>query len=174
MYMYMYVHIYILTYAYMCIFLLLALSLLARANKHIRLYICIHIHKWHSREWFVSVRHIHIGVWDTSTYGVATMSRLLKIIGLFCKRALWNRLYSAKETYIFKEPINRSHPIGVYVTHAKDPVIYAYIYACICLCVYVYIYICTCVYMNIYIYVCIYTFIHTCIYVYIYTHIHDL
>jgi len=46
-----------------------------------------------------------------SCYGVATMSRLLKDIGLFCKRALWKRLYSARETYDFKEPTNRSHPI---------------------------------------------------------------
>jgi len=44
-------------------------------------------------------------------YGVATISRLLKITGLFCKRALSKRLYSAKETYNFKEPTNRSHPI---------------------------------------------------------------
>jgi len=44
-------------------------------------------------------------------YGVATISRLLKIIGLFCKRALYKRRYSAKETYDFKEPTNRSHPI---------------------------------------------------------------
>jgi len=43
--------------------------------------------------------------------GVASISRLLKIIGLFCKRALQKRLYSAKETYDFKEPTNRSHPI---------------------------------------------------------------
>jgi len=35
------------------------------------------------------------------------------IIGLFCKRALLKRRYSAKENYIFKEPTNRSHPIGV-------------------------------------------------------------
>jgi len=46
-------------------------------------------------------------------YGVATISRLLKIIGLLCKRALQKRLYSAKETYNFKEPTNRSHPICV-------------------------------------------------------------
>jgi len=44
-------------------------------------------------------------------YGVATISRLLKIIGLFCKRTLYKRLYSAKETHNFKEPNNRSHPI---------------------------------------------------------------
>ena len=46
-------------------------------------------------------------------YGVATISRLLKIIGLLCKRALSKRLYSAKETYNFKEPTNRSHPIVI-------------------------------------------------------------
>jgi len=30
------------------------------------------------------------------------------MIGLFCKRALWQRRHSAKETYNFKEPTNRS------------------------------------------------------------------
>ena len=44
-------------------------------------------------------------------YGVATNSRLLKIIGLFCKRTLQKRRYSANEPYHFKEPTNRSHPI---------------------------------------------------------------
>ena len=43
--------------------------------------------------------------------GVAMISKLLKIISLFCKRALSKRLYSAKETYNFKEPTHRSHPI---------------------------------------------------------------
>jgi len=46
-------------------------------------------------------------------YGVAAISRLLKIIGLFCKRALSKRPFSAKETYDFKEPTNRSHPITI-------------------------------------------------------------
>ena len=44
-------------------------------------------------------------------YGVASISRPLKIIGLFCKRALSHRLYSAKDAYNFKEPTSRSHPI---------------------------------------------------------------
>ena len=44
--------------------------------------------------------------------GVATISRRLKIKGIFCKRALLKRRYSAKETYNFKEPTNRNHPIG--------------------------------------------------------------
>ena len=42
---------------------------------------------------------------------MATISRLLKTIGLFCKRTLQKRLYSAQETNDFKEPTNRSHPI---------------------------------------------------------------
>ena len=33
-------------------------------------------------------------------YGVALVSRIDKMIGLFCKRALQKRRYSAKETYI--------------------------------------------------------------------------
>ena len=33
-------------------------------------------------------------------YGVASGSRLLKITGLFCKRALYERAYSAKETCV--------------------------------------------------------------------------
>jgi len=44
---------------------------------------------------------------------VASISRLLKIVGLFCKRALENKRYSAKETCDFKEPTNRSHRIVV-------------------------------------------------------------
>jgi len=39
------------------------------------------------------------------------MRRVLKIIGLLCKRDLYKRVFSAKGTYIFKEPTNRSHPI---------------------------------------------------------------
>ena len=33
------------------------------------------------------------------------------MIGLFCKGARLKRLYSAKETYNFIDPTNRSHPI---------------------------------------------------------------
>jgi len=42
---------------------------------------------------------------------VATISRLLKIQGLFCKRVSEKRRYSAKEMYNFKAPTNRSRPI---------------------------------------------------------------
>jgi len=36
------------------------------------------------------------------------------MIGLFCKRALQKRRYSARETYNFKEPTNRSHPTSLF------------------------------------------------------------
>jgi len=44
-------------------------------------------------------------------YGVTTMSRLLKIIGLFCRISSLLQGSFAKETCNFKEPTNRSHPI---------------------------------------------------------------
>jgi len=46
-------------------------------------------------------------------YGVATISTLLQIIGLFCRilSLLWGSF--AKETYNFKEFTNHSHPISV-------------------------------------------------------------
>jgi len=46
---------------------------------------------------------------------------LLQIIGLFCKRALQKRRHSAKETYIFKESTNQSHP---YVCNAPHTHVY--------------------------------------------------
>ena len=54
-------------------------------------------------------------VYVISTSGVATISRLLKIIGLFCKRALQKRPIFSKETYNFKESTTRSHPIGNWI-----------------------------------------------------------
>jgi len=50
-------------------------------------------------------------IMSSSRYGVATISRLLKMIRLFCKRALQKWWYSAKETYDFIDPTDRSHPI---------------------------------------------------------------
>jgi hypothetical protein len=47
-------------------------------------------------------------------YGVASTGRLLKIIGLFCRVSSLVQGSFAKETYNFKEPTNRSHPICIY------------------------------------------------------------
>jgi len=64
---------------------------------------CLHLWVRDKSSWFIDV--------VISTYGVATISRLLKIIGLFCKRDLQKRRYSAKETYNFIDPTDCSHPI---------------------------------------------------------------
>ena len=48
---------------------------------------------------------------SSPNYGVATISELLKIMGLFCKRALQKRPIFSKETYDFKERTNRRHPV---------------------------------------------------------------
>ena len=44
------------------------------------------------------------------SYGVASVTRINWIIGLFCKRALEKRRYSAKETCNLIDPTDRSHP----------------------------------------------------------------
>ena len=85
-----------------------------------------------------------------SWYGVATISRLLKIIGLFCKRARLKRPYSAKETYNFREPTNRSHPICMHV------------------CIYISIFIYVSMYLFVHMYVCIYLSMYVCMYVCMY------
>jgi len=64
--------------------------------------------------------HVYVNVLLYS-YGVASVSRIDKIIGLFCKRAVYKGLYSAKETCNLIDPTNRSHPINtkicIYLTH---------------------------------------------------------
>jgi len=52
-------------------------------------------------------------------YGVASVSRIDKIIGLLCKRALQKRPYFAKETCNLIDPTDRSHPINVFSTAAN-------------------------------------------------------
>jgi len=51
------------------------------------------------------------------------------MIGFFCKRALPNRWYSAKETYNFNEPTNRSHPISIFQCTQAHVYLFKYIYA---------------------------------------------
>jgi len=46
-------------------------------------------------------------------YGIATISRLLQIIGLFCRISYLSWSSFAKETYDFMEPTTFSHPIPV-------------------------------------------------------------
>jgi len=99
------------------------------------------IHTWHAlfklcctHQWVVIWRHVNIHVYTHTQvvshttrlihlcgadigYGVALVSWIDGIIGLFCKRALWKRQYSAKETYNFIDPTKRSHPIAYSTRH---------------------------------------------------------
>jgi len=49
---------------------------------------------------------------------MATISRLLKITGLFCRISPLLQGSFAEETYNFKEPTNRSHPTRVSVVRS--------------------------------------------------------
>jgi len=57
------------------------------------------------------VAHVH---------GVATISRLLQIIGLFCRISSLLQGSFEKETHHFKEPTNRSHPILLVACYRFD------------------------------------------------------
>jgi len=120
----MYIHIHICIYAfdvYICEYAYIDIyeyayidSMFTYTNMYTCVYTCTRI--------YVHLNHIigndkHTLNSHANPYGMATISRLLKIIGLFCKRALQKRRYSAKETYHFKEPTHRSHRIVRTRTH---------------------------------------------------------
>jgi len=148
-------------------------------NSSVCTYICICVYI-HTYVWNKNCRWCPVSIY---TYGVALASRIDKKIGLFCKRALQKRRYSAKETYDFIEPTDRSHPIVCMYTYMLKSkhiasrrscfecaacvyvLVYSYVHTCIprkkmargVLCVYVHI--CTCVY--------VYTWC-MCVYIYMY------
>jgi len=109
------------------------------------------------RSLLIVARHItHCTV--LQCHSAATISRLLRIIGLFCKRALQKRLYSAEENYNFKEPTNRSHLTHCSVLQCHGAATlslapytrYFHISWRVCVCVYTLTYIsgvCLCVYI---------------------------
>jgi len=49
----------------------------------------------------------------TNTHHMRVLSRIDKSMGLFCKRPLYKRQYSAQETYNLIDPTDCSHPIAV-------------------------------------------------------------
>jgi len=107
------IHIYV-TYVYI------------HVTWHIYTWNTTHLRVWHYSFIRVQIRFALTHIRAVYRYGVATISRLLTIIGLFFKRALW--LYSAKETCDFEEPTNHSHPIHNHMCRRTDT--HVYLYAC--------------------------------------------
>ena len=89
-------------YQHFCVSFVSLGSLLQNAFSCISIFVCLLFACVCSCVWFTG----------DGMYGLATISRLLKIIGLFCKRALLSRRYSAKETYNFKELTYHGHSIS--------------------------------------------------------------
>jgi len=79
---------------------------------------------------------------QTNNMGWLRLVGSIKIKGLFCKRALSKRRYSAKETYNFIDPTDRSDPISmrirtvVYTLHMCVCVSVVYtLHMCVCVCI---------------------------------------
>ena len=73
-------------------------------------YMYSHIYEGHIYTCIPTYTHTYT-VLILTHYGVATMSRLLKVIGLFCRISSLLQGCFAKETYNFKAPTHRDHPI---------------------------------------------------------------
>ena len=78
---------------------------------------------------FNSICHISISLFTRNVVRVCTSSnasvhisthRLLKIIGLFCRIQSLLKGSFTQETYNFKEPTNRSHPISRHDIESED------------------------------------------------------
>jgi len=135
---------------------------------HVFIYTCTHVyvHNWygHSKEsaWGCVLCLILSVLCAILRYGVALVSRIDKIIGLFCKRALQMRQYSGKETYNFIDPTDRSHPISVLCAILRYLV---YMYICICLYMYIHIY----AFQGVWLGACLMHDTHTYMYIHTYT-----
>jgi len=109
---YIYSFIYLYIYKYICVCRhQLNICTHTYIYTYTRVYLC---NIWVAATWMTrdtSKTYIYV-----KAYGVATISRMLKNIGLFCKRALQKRPVFCKETCIFKHPTHRSHPTVLCIT----------------------------------------------------------
>jgi len=122
-YIYIYICIHTYMYIYKYVYMYIYISIHIYNYVYIWLYIgYIYIYSWcaHCEHWAENADGakvdfcLYCHIWtkhESCTYVVATISRLLKIIGLFCRISSLLLGSIAKETYNFKKPTNRSHLI---------------------------------------------------------------
>ena len=73
-----------------------------RTATHARIHADVHAYTQHD-----GITGFKFNSVRAKLYGVATISRFLKMTGLFCTRALRKRPIFCKETYDFQEAINQ-------------------------------------------------------------------
>ena len=83
---------------------------------------------WLTCEWVTLLIYTNRVTRMDSSYRVASTSRLLKIIGLFCKRALQKRRYSAKETVF----VSVSAYVSVFL-FSECVSVFSIFWMCVCL-----------------------------------------
>jgi len=104
-FIYVYIYIYTYTYIYICIYIYMCVCVCVSACVFagVRVRACA---------WVSQISTFFFSI-IPSCYGLATISRLLKVPGLFCRIQSLLQGSFAKETYNFKEPTNRSHQIYI-------------------------------------------------------------
>jgi len=136
------------------------------------IFTCVHIHMCTcSCVYIFTCVHVHVCTYSLTriqsfivSYGVATISRLLKIAGLFCRISslLWGSF--AIETYNFKEPTNRSHSMSSLsypISNFFSVCVHVYIHSCVHIRMCVYIRMCT--YSCVHIIMCAHMYTHYCV-----------
>ena len=107
------VYIYICMYTYICLCIYLYIYMSIYICIHIYIYIYIYIYRYTYSAFVYMTKGMCMQMPRLcgTVYGMATISRLLTIIGHFCRILSLLQGSFAKKTYDFKEPTNRSHPI---------------------------------------------------------------
>jgi len=121
---YMYICTYTCKYIYIyickCIYIYIHICIYIYVHTHVNIYIYIYIYVFMFTYIYLYVciytSLCFLYIYHSQRFGQGgcakrLVSRIDKIVVLFCKRAKWKRLYSAKETYNLIDPANCSHPI---------------------------------------------------------------
>jgi len=108
-----YMHIYTCTHVYLCIYMYVFCATINHLRHTQSCVICAmctcYVYIYMCALYTCTCIHIYLCIYmykycAACSYGVATISRLFKIIGLFCRISSLLYVSFAKESYNFKEP----------------------------------------------------------------------